>query len=93
VQPVLDGGDDPRLVSPAEGEGPLGVPGRRRVVAGATGDEGAGEPGGGRATADQSTPGDPRAQESTTAVSLESGSASAFTAPASRLTSCFESLS
>ena len=55
--------------------------------------EGAGDPGGGDAAADQSPPGDLGAQESTAAVSRESGSESAFTASASALISSLETSS
>jgi hypothetical protein len=99
VQAVLGRGDDARLVRATEGVGVAGVRGRLAGGSGrAAGREGSGgDAGRGDTAADQAPPGEasrlPRlflgraGQDSTAAVSWDSGSASAFTAFASAWTS------
>jgi hypothetical protein len=98
VQPVLGGRDDAGLVLPAEREGVAAAGSGLAVGRGRpTGRERArGEPGCGDAAADQAAPGEPAAlfllrlllvQDSTAAVSWDSGSESALTALARSLIS------
>ncbi len=91
MQPVLGRGDDPGLVGAAECEGVAGADLRRAVRGGRpAGREGArGQPGGGDAAAADQGPSGERVlgQDSTAAVSRDSGSESALTAFARALIS------
>jgi hypothetical protein len=102
VQPVLGGRDDAGLVLPAEREG-VAAAGSWLAVGRPAGRERArGEPCCGDAAADQAAPGEPAAllllrlllvQDSTAAVSWDSGSESALTALARSLISSWLSWS
>jgi hypothetical protein len=97
VQAVLGRGDDPRLVRATEGVRllpPVAGCGPRRAVVGmrrrTAGGEGPGDAGERDSPAQQAAPAEPRAlvagQDSTTAVSRDSGSDRAFTAFENSLT-------